>query len=165
MGIMRLRSIRGLLAVSLLACACHSCAQYEVRSPADYIGPERAEPPAEANAVAEANAPPIQPATDSEGPLQITIEQATLLSLENNKSLIVQRIDPQITRTFEQEQRAVFDPVLTGQLAYEQDKIDAGPITSESAGSPRPSASRSFCRREPRSASRAARPPPTRGAY
>ncbi len=134
MGIMRLRSIPGLLAVSLLACACHSCAPYEVRSPADYIGPEISEPPAEANAVAEVNAPPIQPATDSEGPLQITIGQATLLSLENNKSLIVQRIDPQITRTFEQEQRAVFDPVLTGQLAYEKEKIDAGPITSEVSG-------------------------------
>ncbi len=134
MDIMRLRSIRGFLAVSLLACACHSCAPYEVRSPADYIGPVRAEPPAEPNTVAEVNAPPILPESADEGPLQITIRQATLLSLENNKSLVVQRIDPQITRTFEEEQRAAFDPILTGQVAYEKEKIDTGPINSEVSG-------------------------------
>jgi len=140
MDIARLGSVRSLLAVLLLACACHSCAQYDVRSPADYIGPETSEPTSEAAAVAEADAPTatvpqsVPPAVKGGGPLQITIGQATLLSLENNKSLIVQRIDPQIARTFEQEQRAVFDPVLTGQVAYEQNKVGAGPITSDTSG-------------------------------
>ncbi len=140
MDFTRLRSIRSLLAVSLLACACHSCARYEVRSPADYIGPEKVEATSETAIPAEANTPPatppepVQPAATGEGPLQVTIGQATLLSLENNKSLIVQRMEPQITRTFEQEQRAVFDPVLTGQIAYEQDKVDAGPIKSDVSG-------------------------------
>lgn len=140
MDITRLRSIRRLLAVSLLACACHSCARCEVRSPADYIGPKTSEASGEAATVAEANVPPattpepVQPATAGEGPLHVTIGQAVLLSLENNKSLVVQRMEPQITRTFEQEQRAAFDPVLTGQVAYEKNKVDAGPITSDVSG-------------------------------
>jgi len=140
MDITWLRSVRSLPAVLLLACACHSCTRYEIRSPADYIGPGTPEPADQAAAVADANMPTAnapestQPTPGGEGPLQITIGQATLLSLENNKSLVVQRIDPQITRTFEQEQRAVFDPILTGQVAYEEDKIDAGPIMSEVGG-------------------------------
>jgi len=127
--ITRSKSSRNLLCLLFLACSCYSCAQYKVRSPADYIGPERSRPTAEAKVVSEANAPPA-----AEGPLHVTIGQAILLSLENNKSLIVQRLNPRITRTFEQEQRAVFDPVLTGQLAYERNKIDAGPVESDITG-------------------------------
>lgn len=144
MHIARLRSVSGLLVAVFLACSCYSCAPYRVRSPADYIGPKASEPTKEAHAIAEANTPTVsepesvQPTTAAEGPLQITVGQATLLSLENNRSLIVQRMNPQITRTFEQEQRAVFDPVLTGQLAYGQNKVEAGPITSDISG---PSAS------------------------
>ncbi len=48
-------------------------------------------------------------------PLRIDVERAILLAMENNKSLIVQRMTPEISRTFEDEQRAVFDPVVSGQ--------------------------------------------------
>jgi outer membrane protein TolC len=140
MDIARLRSARKLLVASFLACSCYSCAQYKVRSPADYIGPKQSEPSTEVNAVAEAKTPTagvpesVQPASAPEGPLKITVGQAILLSLENNRSLIVQRTNPQITRTFEQEQRAAFDPVLTGQAGYDRDKVDAGPATSTVSG-------------------------------
>jgi len=48
-------------------------------------------------------------------PLRIDVQRAILLAMENNKSLIVQRMTPEISRTFEDEQRAVFDPVVSGQ--------------------------------------------------
>ncbi|HPC95190.1 MAG TPA: TolC family protein [Sedimentisphaerales bacterium] len=47
--------------------------------------------------------------------MRIDVQRAILLAMENNKSLIVQRMTPEISRTFEDEQHAVFDPVLSGQ--------------------------------------------------
>jgi outer membrane protein TolC len=44
------------------------------------------------------------------GPLKVTITEAILLSLENNRSLVVQRLEPSIQQTFEDQERAVFDP-------------------------------------------------------
>jgi outer membrane protein TolC len=63
-----------------------------------------------------------------------TVEQATLLALENNRSLVVQRFEPQITRTFVEEGLAAFDPVLTAELAYQESQITTGPDESESSG-------------------------------
>ncbi len=58
---------------------------------------------------ASADAGNNEPAKDS---LTISIEQAILLAMENNRSLIVQQMDPEIRRTYEEEERAVFDTVL-----------------------------------------------------
>jgi outer membrane protein TolC len=44
------------------------------------------------------------------GPLKVTIGEAILLSLENNWSLVVERLNPSIQQTFEDQERAVFDP-------------------------------------------------------
>jgi outer membrane protein TolC len=41
------------------------------------------------------------------GPMKVTITEAILLSLENNRSLVVQRLDPSIQQTFEDQERAV----------------------------------------------------------
>jgi outer membrane protein len=46
------------------------------------------------------------------GPLKITIREAILLSLENNRSLVVERLNPSIQQTFEDQERAVFDPAV-----------------------------------------------------
>ena len=56
-----------------------------------------------------ANANNNEPVKNS---LTINIEEAILLSMENNRSLIVQQMDPEIRRTYEEEERAIFDPVL-----------------------------------------------------
>jgi outer membrane protein TolC len=54
----------------------------------------------------EAMTPPVVPP----GPLKVTIGEAILLSLENNWSLVVERLNPSIRQTFEDQERAVFDP-------------------------------------------------------
>ena len=46
------------------------------------------------------------------GPLKVTISEAILLCLENNRSLVVQRLNPSIQQTAEDRERAVFDPTV-----------------------------------------------------
>lgn len=45
------------------------------------------------------------------GPLSLEIESAILMAVENNRAFRVERFNPPIRRTFEEEERAVFDPV------------------------------------------------------
>ncbi len=51
------------------------------------------------------------------GPFKVTIVEAVLLSLENNRSLVVQRVDPSIQQTYEDQERAVFDPTTNADIA------------------------------------------------
>jgi outer membrane protein TolC len=51
------------------------------------------------------------------GPLKVTITEAILLSLENNRSLVVQRLNPSIQQTSEDQERAVFDPTTTAEVS------------------------------------------------
>ena len=56
------------------------------------------------------------PQVVSPGPMRITIVEAILLSLENNRSLVVERLNPAIEKTFEEEERAVFDPETNAEV-------------------------------------------------
>jgi outer membrane protein len=51
------------------------------------------------------------------GPLKITTTQAVLLSLENNRSLVVEKLNPSISKTFEDTERAVFDPKAATEIS------------------------------------------------
>ena len=59
---------------------------------------------------------PPSPAMPS-GPLKITTTDAVLLSLENNRSLVVEKLNPDITKTFEDTERAVFDPKAAAEIS------------------------------------------------
>ena len=52
--------------------------------------------------------------------LSLTITEAVLMALQQNRAMAVARLAPQIQRTVEQERRAAFDPVLSGQVAREK---------------------------------------------
>ena len=71
-----------------------------------FMRPERIE---------ESQAPPPPPI--SKGPIKITIQDAILLSLENNRSLVVERLNPSIQQTFEDQERAVFDPEINAEIS------------------------------------------------
>lgn len=47
----------------------------------------------------------------------IDIQQAILMAMENNRSLVVQKMNPDIARTYEKEQRSIFDPVLNADIS------------------------------------------------
>jgi outer membrane protein TolC len=66
----------------------------------------------------------------SEGPIELTVEDAILLSIERNLSLTVERLNPSIFRTFEDQERAVFDPDLTGAFSYFAEKAPLSEIAA-----------------------------------
>lgn len=51
------------------------------------------------------------------GPLDISIEEAILLALDNNQAFQVERLRPQIRQTFEMQERAAFDPTLSAEYS------------------------------------------------
>jgi len=59
----------------------------------------------------------IAPRTVPPGTLKISLTEAILLSLENNRSLVVQRLNPSIQQTFEDQERAVFDPATNADVS------------------------------------------------
>jgi len=95
-----------------------SCVSLDPEPSSNYAVPEaktavadtRQEPAWQKNADANNAASP-------QGPLKIGMREAILLAMENNRSLTVERMNPQIIRTFEQEELAVFDPVLDAEAS------------------------------------------------
>ena len=57
-------------------------------------------------------------------PLKVDIERAIMLAMENNRSLVVQRMNPEIQRTFEEEERTTFDTLLSGQVSQRRNVAD-----------------------------------------
>jgi len=100
-----------------------SCVSYDVTSPSDYIGPA----PQAATRPAETPSPTTRPATQpvgASGPLEVSVSQAILLSLENNESLAIERYNPRIRRTGEQIARSAFDPDLTADVSAKRTRTD-----------------------------------------
>jgi outer membrane protein len=145
MGIVWLRSNNNLWLLSFLAvCGC-SCAHFDAHTPEDYIGPvggsvkaeglgDGSVAPAEDHRQAALDAATQQLPQPDTGPLRITTEQATLLALENNRSLVVERLNPQISRTFVPEGLAIFDPILTAQVGYGWNGLTQGPFEADRSG-------------------------------
>ncbi len=71
----------------------------------------------------------------TEGPLKIGIQRAILLAMENNRSLVVERINPEISRTFEKEELAIFDPLLGAEVSNRRAVADRLTRAVESAES------------------------------
>jgi outer membrane protein len=57
-----------------------------------------------------------------EGPLELSVEQAIMLALRNNRDLHVRQIGPIIAGTFEQIERGVYDPELFIDYQYFEEK-------------------------------------------
>ena len=108
----------GFLAVCGLLLVSASCTLVEERIDRTAGGPNvpadtevhlRLESTGQSEEIAARKVPP--------GPLKVTISEAILLCLENNRSLVVQRLDPSIRQTFEDRERAVFDPVINAEVS------------------------------------------------
>ncbi|MBW2592683.1 MAG: TolC family protein, partial [Deltaproteobacteria bacterium] len=52
-----------------------------------------------------------------QGPLKITVKDAILIALENNRSLLVELINPSIRKTFEDTELAAFDPTVEAEVS------------------------------------------------
>ena len=60
----------------------------------------------------------LAPAPAGNERLKLSVEQAVMLGLENNRSLQVQQLQPVIASTFEDIERAVFDPTVYAEADY-----------------------------------------------
>ncbi len=84
------------------------------RPPATQSATEPATPAASPPATMPATAAATQPA---QPPLSLSLQDAILLTLEQNPSLRAQRLTPLISRTSEEDARAAFDPTATGGIS------------------------------------------------
>ena len=50
------------------------------------------------------------------GPLEIRLGQAVIMAVQNNRALRVECLNPPTSRTFEDQERALFDPILSAEL-------------------------------------------------
>jgi outer membrane protein len=76
--------------------------------PADTVVQMRPQPDEQPAEITARKLPP--------GPLKVTVTEAILLCLENNRSLVVERLNPSIQQTFEDQERAVFDPSINADI-------------------------------------------------
>jgi outer membrane protein TolC len=60
----------------------------------------------------------------AEGPIDLSIEQASTLVLKNNRDLHVRQLNPVIAGTFEQIERGVYDPEIFAALEYGKERAN-----------------------------------------
>jgi outer membrane protein TolC len=56
--------------------------------------------------------------------IRVTVKGAILMALENNQALKVERVNPIIQKTFEQQEQAVFDPVLDAEVSGDRERAE-----------------------------------------
>lgn len=116
----------GILSLISLCVFFTSCSFMKTGPYDDYIGPVPQPPTTDAPKIGtkpfQPDATPPKPTP--EGPIEVTIENAILLALENNRSLHVERFNPSIQHTFEDQERAVFDPEITGGLSGTRERSE-----------------------------------------
>ena len=78
-----------------------------------------AEPAMAADNAVRMQVPPAT-APAAAGPLRLTMTEAVFLTLENNRALAVERITPPLRQTFENQERAVFDPSVTAEFSAQR---------------------------------------------
>jgi len=67
-------------------------------------------------------------------PMQMTIEEAVLLSLENNLALVVEKYAPAIAETYEDQGKAVFDPRAGAEISVGLDERPRTAVSGAKTG-------------------------------
>ena len=118
------RWLANLLALGTVCVFATSCTSPRWERSEDYIGPASSLSERE-SARSVSRSHPFEPSAlttetvkvPPEGPLAITVTEAILLALENNRALSIQRLTPSILVTYEGQERAKFDPTLGTELS------------------------------------------------
>ncbi len=113
------------MGILLAALGAVGCAQLDLGPlPSTYVGPvgggdnTASSLPRKVGASATNRPMPFMtPTTQGGKTLALSVGDAVMLALQNNPSLRVQRYNPQIFRTVEEQRRAAFDPVVSGQIS------------------------------------------------
>jgi outer membrane protein len=112
--------------VAILCLIMGSCVSVERGMDEDYIGPRSVETmtvqPGDEDVTTETR--PAPPTIEPEGTISVTVQDAILLVLEHNRALKVEKMNPAIRRTGEDEERAAFDPILAGGYSQYREKSE-----------------------------------------
>jgi outer membrane protein TolC len=65
------------------------------------------------------------PAVHEPAPLTLTLQEAVLMSLKNNRALMVEQLNPSIQKTYEDQERAAFDPLVEGDISLERSQKES----------------------------------------
>ena len=123
---------KGILIIASLCLFLGSCVTIDPETVGDHspdpYNSDKHQPTAEMkDTKTEAKAPLV----NTYGPIKMNVKEAILIAMENNRSLIVERYNPSLRSTFEEQEAAVFDPVIGGGANYSRDDTLALPrITS-----------------------------------
>lgn len=121
------------LALAMLMVCSASCVQLQPERFADYVAP--AGSLSEAGRSDASSTAPAHEAATTPGTLMLGVTDAVILSLRHNKAFVVEQFNPAIRRTFEQQELALFDPVLSWQIAHTRSRSPslAGPLQTRTA--------------------------------
>jgi len=104
-----------------------SCAAYDTGRFDSYPDPSTKPSVRGSTATGEQDQQLLKPPAKSNnaGPIRVTVESAVFLAFENNRSLQVERFNPSISQTFEDQERAAFDPSLSigAEFAREKEQL------------------------------------------
>ncbi|MBN2514938.1 MAG: TolC family protein [Deltaproteobacteria bacterium] len=122
----RLQENRQLFITAVLCLILVSCVSLERSIEEDYIGPRplTSVPTQPEEAITAPETPGEVPTIKPEGPITVTVQNAILIALEHNRALKVEKMNPAIRRTGEDEERAAFDPILTGGYSRDREKSE-----------------------------------------
>ncbi len=122
----------GILAVAVCVLLASCAASGPVKT-GSTLPPPGSLPSAEQRQGSSAATGGVEEVSDSarSGPIEITVEKAIVLALQNNRALQVESFNPEIVQTAEDEARAVFDPSLSATYARSREKFDSPFIENE----------------------------------
>ncbi len=121
------------ITVFMLAACQISCSQFDPGRYEDYIGRMSRE-----SARLDKPVSPVPPvATRPAEPtnlIEVTIQEAIFLALANNRELAVERMNPSIRHTLEQQEHAVFDPVVDGEISTDTSRSEGASRSGSTRG-------------------------------
>jgi outer membrane protein len=126
------------LAILFLIPVCLSACIFPTKSPwFDYLWPVKTPPLTEEKEKGQKPAhPPSKPGPapankSPDGLLQVTLSEAVLVGLTNNQQFQVERLNPPITSTAEEEEKARFDPVVRAETERSRQRSNRTTVTQD----------------------------------
>lgn len=129
MSIKEMRMILNILVTGFMFMPLLSCANLDFHSNEDYVGPKKAFVSSERQKSNDLFLPKkkfSKRESSTTEQLDISIEEAILLALENNQAFRVERLNPQIRQTIEMQERAAFDPTLSAEYLILRESEETG---------------------------------------
>ncbi len=129
MSIKEMRVILNIFVTGFMFMPLLSCANLDFHSNEDYVGPKKTFVSSEKQKSNDLFLPKkkfSKRESSTTERLDISIEEAILLALENNQAFRVERLNPQIRQTIEMQERAVFDPTLSAEYSISRESKETG---------------------------------------